>query len=59
LLYPGEDPIDRSSVVERVDVGYRTLELSAFGFGIDWLIFFFIVSIAAGFALRKPLGVEI
>jgi uncharacterized membrane protein (DUF106 family) len=59
LLYPGEDPIDRSSVVERVDVGYVPLELSAFGFGIDWLIFFFVVSIAAGFALRKPLGVEI
>jgi len=59
LLYPGESPINRSSAVERIDVGYRPLDLDVLGFGIDWLIFFFVVSIAAGFALRKPLGVEI
>lgn len=59
LLYPGESPIPGSNRVERVVVGYRPLDLSLFGFGMDWLIFFFVVSIAAGFALRKPLGVEI
>lgn len=58
LLYPGESPI-RSAAVERIDIGYAPLEMKLFGFNIHWLVAFFVVSIAAGFAFRKPLGVEI
>jgi hypothetical protein len=57
LLYPGEDPI--RGAVESIEVQYRSLPISLFGFGVDWLIFFFLVSLVAGFALKKPLGVEI
>lgn len=57
LLFPGEDPI--RGAVESIEVRYRSLPIELFGFGVDWLIFFLVVSLAAGFALKRPLGVEI
>jgi uncharacterized membrane protein (DUF106 family) len=59
LLHPGESPISRSEAVESFEVLYPRLDLSLFGWGMNWLIFFFVVSIIGGFLLRKPLGVEI
>jgi hypothetical protein len=59
LLYPGEAPIPARSGVERIEIGYPALSLSLFGFGVNWLLFFFVASIAFGFAFRRPLGVEI
>ena len=58
LLYPGEAPIPRGKV-RAIEVAYPDLDLSAFGFSVNWLLFFFIASIVFGFAFRKPLGVEI
>jgi hypothetical protein len=58
LLYPGEPSI-RSTAVESIEVGYRPLELRMFGWPIHWLVFFFLLSIIAGFAFRRVLGVEI
>jgi len=57
LLFPGEDPV--GGVVQSVEVQYGKLPIKLFGFGVNWLIFFFLVSLAAGFALKRPLGVEI
>lgn len=57
LLFPGEDPI--RGAVESVEVHYSSLPITLFGFAVDWLIFFFLVSLIAGFALKRPLGVEI
>lgn len=59
LLYPGEPPIPSGNGIRSVEVGYSALPLSLFGFGVDWLLFFFVASIAFGFAFRRPLGVEI
>jgi hypothetical protein len=59
LLHAGESPISRAEVVESFEVRYPARDLSLFGWGMNWLIFFFVVSILAGFLLRKPLGVEI
>lgn len=59
LLYPGEHPIKKSEMVRAIEVAYPELPLEAFGFGIDWMIFFFIASIVFGFLFKKPLGVEI
>jgi len=59
LLYSGEKLIDSASAVKAIDVTYPELRMSLFGFNVNWLVYFFIVSIACGFALRKPLGVEI
>ena len=59
LLYPGEPPIEQSQVVEAIEITYRRLDLSIFGWSVDWLVLFFVLSIASGFAFRKLLGVEI
>jgi len=59
LLYPGEPPIEQSQIVEAIEITYRQLELRIFGWSVDWLVLFFVLSIASGFAFRKVLGVEI
>ena len=59
LLYPGEDPIPLTHSVEAIEIVYPQLELRAFGFTIHWLVAFFIISIAAGFACKDMLGVEV
>lgn len=59
LLYPGERPIDASQAVRAVEVDYPPLSIRAFGFGVDWMIFFFVASIVFGFLFKKPLGIEI
>ena len=59
LLYPGEPPLDGSGAVEAVEVKYRSLDLSLFGWSTPWLAVFLIISILSGFAFRKVLGVEI
>jgi len=59
LLYPGEPPIAASSSFESIELQYGEREIRAFGFGVDWLIGFFIISVIAGFAFKGVLGVEI
>jgi uncharacterized membrane protein (DUF106 family) len=58
LLYPGEPPIS-SRAVESIEVKYKPLDLKLFGWSVNWLVFFFLLSILSGFALRRVLGVEI
>lgn len=58
LLYPGEPPIS-SGAIESVEIAYPPLDLSLFGWSVNWLVFFFILSLVSGFAFRRVLGVEI
>jgi uncharacterized membrane protein (DUF106 family) len=58
LLYPGEPPIS-SRAVESIEIKYKPLELELLGWSVNWLVFFFLLSILAGFAFRRVLGVEI
>jgi hypothetical protein len=61
LLFSGEAPIPSSNPVTRIDVAYPAQDppLSLFGFGVHWLVFFFVASLAFGFLFKKPFGVEI
>ncbi len=59
FLYPSEPPIPRGSVVKSIEVHYEPAELSLFGVGLHWLLVFFIVSVAAGFALKGVFGIEV
>jgi uncharacterized membrane protein (DUF106 family) len=59
LLFPGERPIEASQAVRAVEVDYPPLVIKGFGFGINWMIFFFVASIVFGFLFKKPLGIEI
>ena len=59
LLYPGEPPIAADHVVETVEIAYPGLEMRLLGVGVDWLIGFFVLSMAFGFAFKGVLGVEV
>ena len=59
LLYPGGSTIPASVPVETVDVTYPALDISAFGLNLDWLIWFFVLSLAFGFLFKGTLGVEL
>ena len=54
-----EPPLPRSSAIESIEVLYKPLDFRVLGWGIHWVIVFFLLSIVAGFALRRPFGVEI
>ena len=59
MLYPGEPPISRTHVVEAVEIAYPPLELGVFGWNVNWLVAFFVLSMGFGFAFKDALGVEI
>ena len=59
LLYPGQPPIPSDHPVEAVDIIYPPLELSVLGWSLNWLVAFFVLSLAFGFAFKDALGVEV
>ncbi len=59
MLYPGEPPIPEAHTVEAVEIGYPPLELGVFGWRVDWLVAFFVLSMGFGFAFKDTLGVEV
>lgn len=58
-LYPGEPPIPGQSAVKSIEVMYPELDISIFGWSMNWLILFFVLSMVFGFALKDTLGVSI
>ena len=59
LLYPAEPPLAKDGPIKSIAVGYPEAEVSLFGFEMHWMIWFFVLSIAFGFALRNRMGVTI
>jgi hypothetical protein len=59
FLYPGEAPIPKRSAVKTIEVAYPKLEIAIFGWSMNWLILFFVLSMVFGFALKGKLGVSI
>lgn len=59
FLYPGQPPIPPAHPVEAVEILYPSLDLTVFGWSIHWLVAFFVLSLAFGFALKGVLGVEV
>jgi hypothetical protein len=59
LLYPAEPPLPPGSLVRAVHLSYPDREVSVLGFGVHWMIPFFVLSIAFAFALRGLFKVTI
>ena len=59
LLYPGEPPIPVNHAIEAVEIVYPALELDVFGWSVNWLVAFLVLSVGFGFAFKDVLGVEI
>ena len=59
LAHPGESPIRGAAAVRSVELIYPESTISLFGWGMHWIIPFFVLSLVFAFALRGPMGVEI
>lgn len=59
FLYPSEPPVPSDSIIESIHVTYPHRELKFLGLTVNWLIAFFIISVAAGFALKGVFGIEV
>ncbi len=59
LLNPGEGPIEQGSFIHSITVGYPAREIEFLGWRSHWLVLFFILSLAGGFAFKKVLKTEI
>jgi hypothetical protein len=59
LIYPAEPPLPKQSPIRAIHLDYPDREVSVLGFGMHWLIPFFVLSIAFAFALRGRMKVTI
>jgi uncharacterized membrane protein (DUF106 family) len=59
LIYPAEPPLPAEGPIQAIHVDYPDRDVSVLGFGMHWLIPFFVLSIAFAFALRGRMKVTI
>jgi hypothetical protein len=59
ILYPAEPPLPADAPFTSIDVAYPERSIDVFGWRMNWMIVFFVLSILFAFALRKPFGVTL
>jgi len=59
VFNPGEKPLPKGAPIESVEIAYPPLRLSLFGWRMHWLVAYFALSIAFGFAFKGVFKVEI
>ena len=58
LEYPGQNFLPGNSSLNSVTISYPPAEINLFGIKLHWIIWYFILAMIFGFALKKPLRVE-
>lgn len=59
LIYPSEKGLPDDWGIDYVKVEYPAVNYSILGLDLHWLVIFFVVSIATGFALKRIFRVEV
>jgi len=59
IFEPGESPLPPGSVLETIEVAYKSAAVPFLWWRMNWLVLFFILSIVFGFLVKGPLGVEV
>lgn len=59
VLYPGEPMLPSAAGIESIEVSHPYASLQLAGWTIHWLVAFFALSIAFGFAFKGPMGVQV
>jgi uncharacterized membrane protein (DUF106 family) len=59
LIYPAEPPLPAASPIRSIAVTYPGRDLDLLGWGLNWMVVFFVLSIVFAFALRNRFGVTI
>jgi hypothetical protein len=55
----GEAPLPQNVQIEVIEVRYRPMSFSVFGWNVHWVVLFFVFSLLAAYTLRGPFRVEI
>lgn len=58
LFYPGESALGSGAPVESIEIGYRRRQIEVAGYEISWPLPFFVLSLAAAFAMKPVLKAE-
>jgi uncharacterized membrane protein (DUF106 family) len=58
-LAPAEAPLPKDSPFRAIFIDYPDREMTLYGVGLHWLLVFFVVSVAFGFAIKGVVGVEV
>ncbi|MCX8160037.1 MAG: hypothetical protein N3G18_03785 [Candidatus Saccharicenans sp.] len=59
LLYPGERPLPKDSLLEKIELGFEPQKLNLLGISFHWLVAYFLLSVILGLVLKGPFKVEI
>ena len=59
MMNPGEKPLPESSAIRSISVDYKPAPLPFFRWNLHWLVAYFILSLAFGFALKGVFRVEV
>jgi uncharacterized membrane protein (DUF106 family) len=59
VLYPAEPPLPSDAPITSIEVVYPERDIVVLGWRLNWMVVFFVLSIAFAFALRKPFGVTL
>lgn len=58
LLHPAEDPLPDGAPIVSITLDYRERAITVGRFGVNWIVAFFVLSLAAGLAMKRPLRAE-
>jgi uncharacterized membrane protein (DUF106 family) len=59
LLYPAEAPLPGGAALTSINLAYSERDIQVLGWGIHWLIVYFVLSMVIAFALRKRFNVTL
>jgi uncharacterized membrane protein (DUF106 family) len=59
VLYPAEPPLPAEAPVASIAVAYPERDFDVFGWQVNWMVVFFVLSIAFAYALKGALGVTL
>jgi uncharacterized membrane protein (DUF106 family) len=59
LLYPAEAPLPGGSAIASISLGYPERDVRILGWGVHWMIVYFVLSMVIAFALRKRFNVTL
>ncbi len=59
LFSSAEPPLPENSVIDSIAINYPDRSIEMFGYGMNWIWLFFILSMIAGFIFKELLGIQI
>ena len=59
VLYPTEAPVDSRLPIQKIEIQYPSKNMNLLGWGIHWIIVYFVLSIVFGFAFKGVFKVQI